>query len=54
MNLLKLFTGNANPALAQDMQRVLSNLQSLSPAEAAPAMPTAAATPMFLSNYGRS
>jgi tetratricopeptide (TPR) repeat protein len=42
------------PALAQDMQRVLSNLQSLSPADAAPVMPTANATPMFLSNYGRA
>jgi Flp pilus assembly protein TadD len=41
------------PALAQDMQRVLSNLQAIAPV-ASPAAAPAAAAPMFLSNYGRS
>lgn len=44
------------PALAQDMQRVLANLEALAPESIAPASPLGAspAAPMFLSNYGRS
>jgi Flp pilus assembly protein TadD len=38
------------PALAQDMQRVLANLQATTPMAAG----TSPAAPMFLSNYGRA
>jgi Flp pilus assembly protein TadD len=38
------------PALAQDMQRVLANLQAIPQPTAAPAT----AVPMFLSSYGRA
>jgi len=46
------------PALADDMRRVLANLQALGQSESIgrvePVPAPAAATPMFLSNYGKS
>jgi Flp pilus assembly protein TadD len=46
------------PALADDMRRVLANLQAIGQSESIgriePVPAPAAATPMFLSNYGKS